>query len=117
VTVGSGHETHALVEDRPFAVQPSLNDVPVVQGSVLQLTGRSAPLLFSGPSVPTVRQSMAVWRSTTAGADFTKAAILSTRRAAYSDLVQLGASRVGVLYETGDAGPYETIGFRRLPVS
>ncbi|MEU6271619.1 sialidase family protein [Streptomyces populi] len=102
--------------DRPFAVQPSLNDVPVVQGSVLQLTGRSAPLLFSGPSVPTVRRSMAVWRSTTAGADFTKAVTLSTRRAAYSDLVQLGPSRVGVLYETGDAGPYETIAFRRLPV-
>ncbi|MFD9459593.1 exo-alpha-sialidase [Streptomyces sp. NPDC060027] len=103
--------------DRPFAVQPTLDDVPVVQGSVLQLTGRSAPLLFSGPSVPTARQSMAVWRSTTGGAAFVKATTLSTQRAAYSDLVQLGASRVGVLYETGVAGPYETIEFRRLPVN
>ncbi|MEU4082811.1 sialidase family protein [Streptomyces aureus] len=103
--------------DRPFAVQPALDDVPVVQGSVLQLTGRSAPLLFSGPSVPTARQSMALWRSTTAGADFVRASTLSTRRAAYSDLVQLGASRVGILYETGDTGPYESIEFRRLPVS
>ncbi|MFD5516646.1 exo-alpha-sialidase [Streptomyces sp. NPDC127066] len=102
--------------DRPFAVQPALNDVPVVQGSVLQLTGPFAPLLFSGPSVPTVRQSMAVWRSTTGGATFEKAATLSTRRAAYSDLVQLGAFRVGVLYETGVAGPYESIEFRRLPL-
>ncbi|MET9894801.1 sialidase family protein [Streptomyces sp. NPDC006465] len=102
--------------DRPFAVQPTLNDVPVVQGSVLQLTGPSAPLLFSGPSVPTARQSMAVWRSTTGGAAFVRATTLSTRRAAYSDLVQLGASRVGILYETGVAGPYETIEFRRLPV-
>lgn len=102
--------------DRPFAVQPTLNDVPVVQGSVLQLTGPSAPLLFSGPSVPTARQSMAVWRSTTGGAAFVRATTLSTQRAAYSDLVQLGASRIGILYETGVAGPYETIEFRRLPV-
>jgi sialidase-1 len=103
--------------DRPFAVQPTLNDVPVVQGSVLQPTGPFAPLLFSGPSVPTTRRSMALWRSSDRGAAFTKATTLSTRRAAYSDLVQLGPSRVGILYETGLAGPYETVEFRRLPLN
>ncbi|PIB11415.1 alpha-sialidase [Streptomyces sp. HG99] len=102
--------------DRPYAVQPTLNDVPVVQASVLQLTGRAAPLLFSGPSVPTARQSMAVWRSTNGGTTFTKATTLSTQRAAYSDLVQLSRSRVGLLYETGVTGTYETIEFRRVPV-
>ncbi|GGN55824.1 hypothetical protein GCM10011579_016230 [Streptomyces albiflavescens] len=103
--------------DRPYAVQPTLNDVPVVQASVLQLTGPSAPLLFSGPSVPTARQSMAIWRSTDAGGSFTRAKTLSSQRAAYSDLVQLGASRVGLLYETGTTGTYDTIEFRRVPVS
>ncbi|MFJ8993620.1 exo-alpha-sialidase [Streptomyces sp. NPDC102279] len=104
--------------DRPYAVQPTLNDVPVVQGSVLQLTGGpTAPLLFAGPSVPTARRSMALWRSTTAGTTFTRAATLSADPAAYSDLVQLGPSRVGILYETGVTGPYETITFRRLPVN
>ncbi|MEU9883101.1 sialidase family protein [Streptomyces phaeochromogenes] len=108
--------------DRPYLVQPTLNDVPVVQGSVLQLTGggggrgAGAPLLFSGPSVPTVRQSMAVWRSTDAGHSFTKAKTLSTLPAAYSDLVQLGSDKVGVLYETGATGMYESIEFRRVPV-
>ncbi|MDQ1029380.1 sialidase-1 [Streptomyces umbrinus] len=106
--------------DRPYLVQPTLNDVPVVQGSVLQLTGvgqgTGAPLLFSGPSVPTVRQSMAVWRSADAGHSFTKAKTLSTLPAAYSDLVQLGSDRVGVLYETGAAGMYEGIEFRRVGV-
>jgi sialidase-1 len=111
---GDGGETL----DRPYAVQPTLNDVPVVQGSVLQLTGGpAAPLLFAGPSVPTARRSMALWRSTTAGAGFTRAATLSADPAAYSDLVQLGPSRVGILYETGVSGPYETITFRRLPVN
>ncbi|MFF9805834.1 exo-alpha-sialidase [Streptomyces coeruleorubidus] len=100
--------------DRPYTVQPTLNDVPVVQGSVLQLPGRGAPLLFSGPSVPTARRAMAVWRSTDGGATFTKALTLSEQPAAYSDLVPLGRKTVGILYETGVRGTYETIEFRRL---
>ncbi|MCW7943566.1 alpha-sialidase [Streptomyces hygroscopicus] len=103
--------------DRPFAVQHTLDDVPVVQGSVLQLQGTQAPLLFSGPSVPTARQAMAIWRSTDDGATFTKALTLSRQRAGYSDLVQLRGGRFGILYETGAAGPYDRIEFRRIPVS
>ncbi|MGW5131619.1 sialidase family protein [Streptomyces sp. NPDC004135] len=101
--------------DRPYAVQPTLNDVPVVQGSVLQPPGRHAPLLFSGPSVPTARRAMAVWRSTDGGATFTRALTLSQQPAAYSDLVPLGRGSVGILYETGVRGTYETIEFRRIP--
>ncbi|MFJ8533551.1 exo-alpha-sialidase [Streptomyces sp. NPDC093591] len=110
---GDGGETL----ERPYTVQPTLNSVPVVEGSVLQLPGARAPLLFSGPSVPTARQSMAVWRSTDGGATFTKALTLSRRWAAYSDLVWVGRGTVGILYETGESGPYETIEFRRLPVT
>jgi sialidase-1 len=102
--------------DRPYAPQPTLNDAPVVQGSVLQLPGRRSPLLFSGPSVPTARQAMALWRSTDGGATFTRALTLSQRPAAYSDLVPLGRKTVGILYETGVDGTYETIEFRRIPV-
>ncbi|CAL9447649.1 sialidase family protein [Streptomyces sp. enrichment culture] len=101
--------------DRPYAVQPTLNDVPVVQGSVLQPPGWHAPLLFSGPSDPTARRAMAVWRSTDGGATFTRALTLSQQPAAYSDLVPLGRGTVGILYETGLRGTYETIEFRRIP--
>ncbi|MFJ5307346.1 exo-alpha-sialidase [Streptomyces sp. NPDC088350] len=100
--------------DRPYAVQHTLDDVPVVEGSVLQLQGEQAPLLFSAPSGPTVRQAMAIWRSADDGATFTKMLTLSQRRAAYSDLVQVDRDTVGVLYETGATGPYETIEFRRV---
>ncbi|AJE40603.1 sialidase family protein [Streptomyces nodosus] len=103
--------------DRPLTVQHSLDDVPVVQGSVLQLQGPGAPLLFSGPSVRTARRAMAIWRSTDGGAGFTKALTLSTRPAAYSDLVGLGGGRTGILYETGASGPYDTIEFRRIPAA
>ena len=103
--------------DRPYAVQPMLNDVPVVQGSVLQLVGRKAPLLFSGPSVPTARRAMAIWRSEDGGETFTKVLTVSAEPAAYSDLVQVDRGTVGLLYETGVSGPYETIEFRRVPVA
>ncbi|MGP4010279.1 sialidase family protein [Streptomyces sp. 4N124] len=100
--------------DRPYRVQPTLNDVPVVEASVLQV--QSGPLLFSGPSVPTARRSMAIWRSKDAGKTFKKVRTLDGRRAAYSDLVQVNRDTVGILYETGTKGTYETIEFRRLPV-
>ncbi|MFJ9904108.1 exo-alpha-sialidase [Streptomyces sp. NPDC101152] len=102
--------------DRPYAQQPTLDDVPVVEGSVLQLAGPRAPLLFSAPSVRTARRSMAIWSSADAGATFRKSLTLSDRPAAYSDLTQVDGTTVGLLYETGRRGPYDTIEFRRLPI-
>jgi len=100
--------------DRAYAVQHTLDDVPVVEGSVLQLARERGALLFSAPSVPNVRQAMAIWRSGDGGGSFVKAAVLSQRRAGYSDLVQVGSDTVGVLYETGVTGTYDTIEFRRV---
>ncbi|SED48444.1 sialidase-1 [Streptomyces sp. 3213] len=100
--------------DRPYAVQHTLDDVPVVEGSVLQLPGVGGALLFSAPSVPNVRQGMAIWRSGDGGGTFVKAVVLSGQRAGYSDLVRVGAGVVGVLYETGVTGTYDTIEFRRV---
>ncbi|MGP4086105.1 sialidase family protein [Streptomyces sp. KR55] len=100
--------------ERPYTVQSTLDDVPIVQGSVLHHPG--AGLLFSGPSVPTARQAMAVWRSTDGGTTFTKALTLSQQRAAYSDLVRLDRNTLGILYETGVTSTYETLEFRRLPL-
>lgn len=102
--------------DAPYRIQPDLDDVPVVQGSVLHTGGVGGPLLFAGPSVPTSRTAMAIWGSTDGGASFTRATTLSALPAAYSDLVQPDSGTVGILYETGDKGTYERIEFRRLPL-
>ncbi|WP_405665265.1 exo-alpha-sialidase [Streptomyces sp. NBC_00055] len=102
--------------DRPYAVQPTLDDVPMVQGSVLQLSEPQGELLFSGPSVPSGRVAMALWCSADGGRSFRKVLTLSSRKAGYSDLVQLDDGTVGILYETGDDGPYEEIAFHRIPV-
>lgn len=102
--------------DRPYATQPTLDEVPMVQGSALRLDGQRE-LLFSGPSVPTARVAMALWSSSDGGRSFTKELTVSSRKAGYSDLVQLDDKTVGVLYETGTHQPYEEIEFRRIPVS
>ncbi|MEV4338230.1 sialidase family protein [Streptomyces sp. NPDC049590] len=102
--------------DRPYAAQPTLNTVPVVQGSVLQPDTPDAPLLFSAPSVPTARRALALWASADAGRVFIPLLTLTDRPSAYSDLVQLGRHDIGVLYETGITGPYEALEFRRIPL-
>ncbi|MER5431960.1 sialidase family protein [Streptomyces sp. NPDC002588] len=99
---------------RPYTPQPTLAGVPIVQGSILQRSYPGAPLLFSGPSDPTARRALTVWRADDPADGFTPAVTLSSKPAAYSDLVRVNALTTGVLYETGTAGPYETIEFRRL---
>jgi sialidase-1 len=89
---------------------------PVVQSSVLQLAGAGSPLLFSGPGDPGSRVALTLRVSTDQGATWRSALALSGLPAAYSDLVQLNPATVGVLYETGNFGPNETITFRRVAV-
>ncbi|MFF5973169.1 exo-alpha-sialidase [Streptomyces sp. NPDC012769] len=103
--------------DRPFAPHPGLEEVPVVQGSLLYVPGPSGLLVFSGPSVPTARAVPALWTSADGGRTSARALTLSRRPAAYSDLVRVDGGTIGVLYETGARGPYETIAFRRVPLT
>jgi sialidase-1 len=98
----------------PYQPQPGLS-IPKVQGSVLQ-TVRPDLLLFSGPSNPTARRALAIRASGDGGRTWRQTLVVSDAPAAYSDLVQLTGSTVGLLYETGVSGTYETITFRQLPM-
>ncbi|GAA0372242.1 glycoside hydrolase [Actinoallomurus spadix] len=98
---------------RPFQPQPALAG-PVVEGSVLQTRGPKAPLLFAGPADPSRRAAMTLRTSHDGGATWRSALTLSPLPAAYSDLVQIDARTVGLLYETGTTGANETITFRRV---
>ncbi|CAM5237899.1 exo-alpha-sialidase OS=Streptomyces alboniger OX=132473 GN=CP975_09995 PE=4 SV=1 [Streptomyces alboniger] len=100
---------------RPFRPQASLTG-PVVEGSVLQLRDPDV-LLYSGPADPGFRALMTVRRSTDSGTTWESAHTVDGLPAAYSDLVRLDEATVGLLYETGDFGAYETITFRRIPVA
>jgi sialidase-1 len=100
----------------PFRPQDTLA-APVVQGSVLQLHGAGAPLVFSGPADPANRAAMTLRVSRDSGVTWLPALALSGLPAAYSDLVQPDVDTLSVLYETGDFGPNERIVFRRIAVS
>jgi sialidase-1 len=92
-----------------------------VQGSALALTGTHAgKLLFSSPSVtdPRLRRRMTIFVSATAGATWGRRyqVELEDTPGSYSDLVQVGASTVGVLYETGTVTWKERIAFESIPI-
>ncbi|NBE98863.1 sialidase family protein [Nonomuraea sp. K271] len=100
--------------EQPFKPQPALVG-PVVEGSVLWC-GPPDVLLFSGPAAPDARASMTVRASDDHGVTWRVAHTVSGSPAAYSDLVRLDAETVGLLFETGGSGPYESIAFRRIPI-
>jgi sialidase-1 len=93
-----------------------------VQGSALALKGAYAGrLLFSAPADRTVnlRRRMSIFVSTTKGATWGRRyeVELEDTPGSYSDLVQLGSSAVGVLYETGTVTWKERIAFESIPVA
>jgi len=99
----------------PFRPQAGLEG-PVCEGSLLQLRDPDV-LLFSGPAYPDARALMTVRASTNGGTTWRPVYTMDGLPAAYSDLVRIDASTVGILYETGDFGAYERIVLRRLPVT
>ncbi|MFE6408303.1 exo-alpha-sialidase [Streptomyces sp. NPDC057837] len=100
---------------KPFRPQAGL-PAPVCQASVLQLRDPDL-LLYSGPADPGFRALMTIRASTDGGTTWRPAHTVDGLPAAYSDLVRADRDTVGLLYETGDFGAYETITFRRVPVA
>ncbi|WP_033305985.1 sialidase family protein [Streptomyces iakyrus] len=100
---------------KPFRPQAGLA-APVCQAAVLHLRDPDL-LLYSGPADPGFRALMTIRASTDAGTTWRPAHTVDGLPAAYSDLVRVDAGTVGLLYETGDFGAYETITFRRVPVT
>ncbi|WP_394838078.1 glycoside hydrolase [Pendulispora rubella] len=98
--------------DAPYAVQDTLV-TPKVEGSVLPARGA---LFYSGPSQANTRAAMRIRVSHDDGATWADGYSVSTLPAAYSDLVQLDPATLGLLYETGSTGPYETMVFQRIPL-
>ncbi|MFI6597487.1 exo-alpha-sialidase [Nonomuraea sp. NPDC050536] len=100
--------------ERPFLPQPDLVG-PVVEGSVLAWDADL--LLYSGPADPAARRVMTIRASRDAGQSWKPVHTVSQRPAAYSDLARLDDHTLGLLYETGERGPYEQIAFERIPLA
>ena len=92
---------------------------PVCQGSTLNLQREgqnSATLLFSNPASTEKREKMTVKISRDNGQTWRESLPVYDGPAAYSDLVQLTNSRVGLLFEYGTADAYERIGFASISI-
>ncbi|MCZ0989549.1 sialidase family protein [Streptomyces diastatochromogenes] len=100
---------------KPFRPQAGLT-APVCEASVLQLRDPDL-LLFSAPADPAARALMTLHASGDGGTTWRKALSVDGLPAAYSDLVRVDRGTVGLLYETGDFSAYETLTFRRVPVT
>ncbi|GLY75900.1 sialidase family protein [Actinoallomurus iriomotensis] len=100
-----------LTFDAPFRTLPKI-DAPKVQGSVLR-AGKK--IYLSVPDHPVTREVMAIRSSTDNGKNFQKIGkVINWGPSAYSDLVDLGSDQLGLLYEAGQAGPYEEIRWARF---
>jgi sialidase-1 len=89
---------------------------PVCQGSLLShnLSGRHV-LFFSNPA-STERVNMTLRMSEDDGNSWAKSHTVHTGPSAYSDIVMVSESEVGILYEAGVSRPYESIVFKVIPV-
>lgn len=75
--------------------------------------GRSR-LLFANPATPTSRTQLIVKLSYDEGRTWPVARMIHPGPAAYSSLTVLQDGTIGLLYETGDAHPYERLRFARF---
>ncbi len=99
--------------ERPYESQPQLHTA-VVQGTLLQFD--NGPLLYSGPYSDR-RERIGIQVSHDNGMTWSLGHLIDNRPAAYSDMVQLDDRGFGLLYETGNDGPYEQICFQRVELS
>ncbi|MBU1820016.1 MAG: glycoside hydrolase [Bacteroidetes bacterium] len=85
----------------PVRVETQLPD-PVCEGSMLEVTGPDGKtaILFSNLDSQTKRENLTVYQSLDDARSWQKIKVVETGSAAYSDLVQLTDSTLGILYES-----------------
>jgi len=89
---------------------------PVCQASLVRLwdAGRKPVLAFSNPASQKGRVNMTVRWSRDGGRSWYASQVVHAGPAAYSNLVELPAGRLGLLYEGGAQKPYEGIAWMVL---
>ncbi|MFF9586289.1 exo-alpha-sialidase [Streptomyces achromogenes] len=114
-----GHRTQAVGRDGgtaftgPFRALPDLY-TPQVQGSMLRLGDR---LLLACPGDPDRRRTMMIRSSYDGGRTWDgvdRGTVVTTDWSGYSDLVRIGSTAVGLLYEGGTADARDEIRFARF---
>merc|ERR1712118_510429 len=73
--------------------------------------GTNDELFFSNPATKSGRDKMTVKRSDDSGLTWKVRQLVWSGPAAYSALVPLNSTHIGLMYENGDSKPYERISF------
>ena len=94
----------------PLALDETLIE-PVCQASMV--TDSKGRVLFSNPAA-TTRTRMTIRMSTDGGRTWPASRVIHEGPAAYSSLAILRGGTIGLLYELGEASPYERIAFARF---
>ena len=94
----------------PLTLDESLIE-PVCQASMI--TDGKGRVLFSNPAA-TTRTRMTVRMSSDRGRSWAASQVIHAGPAAYSSLAMLRGGGMGLLYELGEAKPYERIAFARF---
>jgi hypothetical protein len=88
---------------------------PTCMGSLVRHP--AGPLVLSSPGSPRERKALTIRTSSDAGKTWGDGRVLDPRPCGYSCLSVLADGRVGVLYECGDRGSYETLTFASFPLA
>lgn len=89
---------------------------PVCQGSLLSHDLAGTHVLFFSNPASTERVNMTLRMSDDDGKTWPKSYAVHSGPSAYSDIVMVSDSEVGILYEAGQSRPYESIVFKVIPV-
>jgi sialidase-1 len=90
---------------------------PVCQGSLLSAGISNKHILFFSNPASTRREKMTIRLSDDDGATWPKKYQVYAGPCAYSDLIQMTGSEVGILYEAGASSPYTGISFKTVPIN
>lgn len=90
---------------------------PVCQGSLLDAVVNGKHTLFFSNPASTARENMTIKMSTDDGSTWQKSVRIHAGPSAYSDIVMIDDQNVGILYEGGATSPYETITFKKVPIT
>jgi sialidase-1 len=86
---------------------------PVCQSSIIYIP-ESDHLYHLGPASTEKREQLTLWKSSDRGRSWNVLEIVEAGFAAYSDLLQLSRTELGLLYESAD---YDQIIFKRIEIN
>jgi len=96
---------------KEYDLVPELTS-PVCQSSIIYIP-ESGDLYHLGPASTEKREQLTLWRSSDRGRNWSVLEIIEPGFAAYSDIIQLSNTELGVLYESDD---YDKIVFKQITI-